>query len=217
MSSSYENMSTNSFENHGDREEKASIYALSQPIIPEPDALPNDIREFLTEVLSVSRGLSREHASAIADKWRLGTGRELRDYPPKMYLEIFGPEEGWCVYREVKTRLLSQKDQRALPPQSRTFLSMLHPCRHSCDHALTNVLVGVGIFFMVTAYYLIPAFWSSPRALPLRAMAFVAFSLFGGGGLICWVAVVSSPPTVDEQVEQDLMKAFVGENKTSKK
>ena len=119
-------MSTNSFQDHGDREEKAPLYALSQPIIPEPDALPTDIREFLTEVLSVSRGLSREHASTIADKWRLGTGRELRDYPPKMYLEIFGPEEGWCVYREVKTRLLSQKNQRALPRESRAISSMFH-------------------------------------------------------------------------------------------
>ncbi|KAI4961236.1 hypothetical protein J4E86_000263 [Alternaria arbusti] len=182
-------MSRNSFENHGGREEKAPLYALSQLIIPEPDAPPAGIREFLTEVLSVSRGLSREHASAIADKWKLGTGREMRDYPPKMYLEIFGPEEGWCVYREVKTRLLNQKDQRALPRESRTFLT----------------------------YYLIPTFWSSPRALPLRAMGFVAFSLFGGGGLICWTAAVSSPPTVDEQVEQELMKAFVGENPTSKK
>ncbi|KAI4664123.1 uncharacterized protein J4E79_003624 [Alternaria viburni] len=182
-------MSTNSFENHGDREEKASIYALSQPIIPEPDALPNDIREFLSEVLSVSRGLSREHASTIADKWRLGTGRELRDYPPKMYLEIFGPEEGWCVYREVKSRLLSLKNQRALPRESRAL----------------------------STYYLIPAFWSSSRALPVRVMAFVACSLFGGGGLIMCMAAVSSPPTVDEQVEQELMKAFVGENTTSKK
>ena len=217
MSSSYENMSTNSFEDHGDREEKAPIYALSQPIIPEPDALPNDIREFLTEILSVSRGLSREHASTIADKWRLGTGRELRDYPPKMYLEIFGPEEGWCVYREVKSRLLSMKNQRALPRESRALSSMSHTCRHDYDHALTNVLVGIGVFFLVTAYYLIPAFWSSSRALPLRVMAFVAFSLFGGGGLILCMAAVSSPPTVDEQVEQELMKAFVGENTTSKK
>jgi hypothetical protein len=117
-------MSTNPIETHGDTEEKAPLYALSQPTIPEPDALPSDIRDFLTEVLSVSRGLAREHAGAIADKWKLGTGRELRNYPPKMYLEIFGPEEGWCVYKEVKTRLLSQKDMGALPFRSRVFLSM---------------------------------------------------------------------------------------------
>lgn len=217
MSFCYEDMSTNSFGNHGGREEKAPLYALSQPIIPEPDAHPADVREFLTEVMSVSRGLSREHASAIADKWKLGTGRELRDYPPKMYLEIFGPEEGWCVYREVKTRLLSQKALGALPPESRAFLSMSHTYRHDYSFVLTVVIVGVSIFFMVSAYYLIPAFWSSSRALPLRAMAFVAFSLFGGGGLICCVAAVQSPRTVDEQVEQDLIGAFVGGNTTSKK
>ncbi|KAH6882082.1 hypothetical protein BKA58DRAFT_372699 [Alternaria rosae] len=192
-------MSTNSFQTHGGNEEKAPLYALSQPIIPEPDAPPADIREFLTGILAVSRRLSHEHASAIANKWKLGTGRELREYPPKMYLEIFGPEEGWCVYREVKTRLLSKKDQGALPRDTRAFL------------------IGASIFFMVSAYYLIPAFCSSSRALPLRAMAFVAFSLFGGGGLICGVAAVQSPRTVDEQVEQDLIEAFVGGDTSSKR
>jgi hypothetical protein len=112
-------MSTNPLQSYDDVKEQAPLYAPPpQPTLPGPEAHPADIREFLTNALSASRGLSVDDASAIASKWRLGTGRELRSYPPKMYLEIFGPEDGWCVYKEVKTRLLKQTHLGPTPPES---------------------------------------------------------------------------------------------------
>ncbi|KAM0717302.1 hypothetical protein Q7P37_007154 [Cladosporium fusiforme] len=69
---------------------------------PEEDATPEQVREFLICLLVAERGLALDHCQDIAARWTIGKGQELRSYPPAMYLEIFGREDGWIVYREVK-------------------------------------------------------------------------------------------------------------------
>lgn len=71
--------------------------------LPEDAATPAQIRDFLVQLLTAKRGITVDHASRIADKWTISSGKELRNYPPLMYTEIFGREYGYIVYREVKT------------------------------------------------------------------------------------------------------------------
>jgi len=71
--------------------------------LPEETATPDQIRHFLVQLLAAKRGISVDHAQRIASKWTISSGKELRSYPPLMYTEIFGREDGYIVYREVKT------------------------------------------------------------------------------------------------------------------
>jgi hypothetical protein len=69
---------------------------------PETTATPDQIRDFLVHLLTSKRKLALDHARRIASKWTIGNGKELRNYPSSMYLDIFGREDGWVVYKEVK-------------------------------------------------------------------------------------------------------------------
>ena len=71
--------------------------------LPEETATPEQICDFLVQLLTTKRGISTEHASRIASKWTISSGKELRSFPPAMFTEIFGREDGYIVYREVKT------------------------------------------------------------------------------------------------------------------
>lgn len=71
--------------------------------LPEETATPEQICDFLVQLLTTKRGISTEHASRIASKWTISSGKELRNFPPAMFTEIFGREDGYIVYREVKT------------------------------------------------------------------------------------------------------------------
>lgn len=78
-------------------------------LLPARDASPELIRLFLTHLLTTTRGLELSHADTIASCWKIGKGQELRSYPPAMYLEIFGMEDGWVVYREVRLCVLREE------------------------------------------------------------------------------------------------------------
>jgi hypothetical protein len=77
--------------------------------LPEETANSEQIRDFLEQLLTTKRGISVDHARRIASKWTISNGKELRNYPPTMYMEIFGREDGYIVYREVKTLVYQQK------------------------------------------------------------------------------------------------------------
>lgn len=79
---------------------------------PGPTATSNEIRDFLTRLLILKRTLAPDHAHRIASKWTLGNGRELRSYPPAMYLDIFGREDGWVVYKETKLCIAHEKGNK---------------------------------------------------------------------------------------------------------
>ncbi|TIA16638.1 hypothetical protein D6C80_04366 [Aureobasidium pullulans] len=82
--------------------EKQSLIPQLNP--PIPTASPSEVRAFITELLILTRNLPAQHAKEIADKWHLGTGRELTTYPPSVYADIFGSEDAWMV------RHFSQED-----------------------------------------------------------------------------------------------------------
>lgn len=82
---------------------------------PEETATADDIRVFLTQLLISERGLFPDHAHDIASRWKTGNGKELRTYPAAMYLDIFGREDGWVVYRETKLCLARDKKTKVTP------------------------------------------------------------------------------------------------------
>lgn len=98
--------------------------AASADTLPEAKATPNQVREFIANLLVTRRNLPIDYARRAAAKWTVGSGRELRSYTPSMYLGIFGREDGWIIYREVHlTILYNHKMQQG--PLRRNIFCML--------------------------------------------------------------------------------------------
>lgn len=90
--------------------EKQSLIPQLNP--PIPTASPSEVRAFITELLILTRNLPAQHAKDIADKWHLGTGRELTTYPPSVYADIFGSEDAWMVYKESQLFIRRAKQEK---------------------------------------------------------------------------------------------------------
>ncbi|THV90653.1 hypothetical protein D6D25_09687 [Aureobasidium pullulans] len=90
--------------------EKQSLIPQLTP--PLPTASPSEVRAFITELLILTRNLPAQHAKDIADKWHLGTGRELTTYPPSVYADIFGSEDAWTVYKESQLFIRRNKQEK---------------------------------------------------------------------------------------------------------
>jgi hypothetical protein len=88
-------------------------YSDQQDIVALPSikATPVEVADFLVPVL-VSTDMSVDQARRVAAKWTRGSGQELRSYPPTMFFEIFGKEDGWIVYREVKMALHNERNKK---------------------------------------------------------------------------------------------------------
>ncbi|THZ55025.1 hypothetical protein D6C86_08955 [Aureobasidium pullulans] len=86
-------LGTSTMSNSSTSPEKQSLIPQLNP--PLPTASPSEVRAFITELLILTRNLPAQHAKDIADKWHLGTGRELTTYPPSVYADIFGSEDAW--------------------------------------------------------------------------------------------------------------------------
>ena len=78
--------------------------------LPSAKATPAEIVDFLVHLL-VSTDMPVDQARRVAAKWTRGSGQELRSYPPAMYFEIFGKEDGWITYREVKMALHNERNK----------------------------------------------------------------------------------------------------------
>jgi hypothetical protein len=79
---------------------------------PAPTASPQQIRTYLSHLLITKGKLPEDYVRPIVANWKLGSGQELLSYSPAMYLRIFGHEDGWIIYREVKLAKLHE-DARA--------------------------------------------------------------------------------------------------------
>ncbi len=89
---------------------------------PEPKATPDEVRDFIVGAMR-SRGIGLDHARRVASKWTLGTGRELRQYPASMFRDLFGAEDGWVVYKEVRVRYYTH--EAAKGPNQRVVCSVI--------------------------------------------------------------------------------------------
>lgn len=92
--------------------------------LPGVRATPDEVRHYLVHLLTSKRDLPLDHVRRVVARWRIGTGIELRSYSPAMYLDIFGREDGWVIYREVRLAVLEQRSfaqkhiTRTLPLQN---------------------------------------------------------------------------------------------------
>jgi hypothetical protein len=80
-------------------------------VLPDAKATPVEVSDYLAHLLVNSRGMSIDGARRVAALWTRGTGQELRSFPPAMYFEIFGKEDGWIVYREVRLAIHAEKSK----------------------------------------------------------------------------------------------------------
>lgn len=94
--------------------------------LPSPKATPAEVVDFLIHILVSTDSMSVDQARRVASKWTKGSGQELRSYPPAMFFELFGNEDGWIAYREVKMAIHKEKNKR--------FWSRFHPCEY-CNSA----------------------------------------------------------------------------------
>merc|ERR1719487_1156679 len=76
--------------------------------LPRPSATPDQVRDYLSRLLKSKRDLPEDYVRRVVARWQTGTGMELRMYTPSMYLNVFGREDGWIVYWEVRLVLLKQ-------------------------------------------------------------------------------------------------------------
>jgi hypothetical protein len=125
--------------------------------LPEETATPEQICDFLVQLLTTKRGISTEHASRIASKWTISSGKELRSFPPAMFTEIFGREDGYIVYREVKTLVYQleidekkeKKEQRTTQKRVLDGESYQPIIRSNMPHETNSLL-----FFLWQSFYL---------------------------------------------------------------
>ncbi|EGP82740.1 unnamed protein product [Zymoseptoria tritici ST99CH_1A5] len=133
----------------------SSSAARERPALPDKKATPQEIRDFLTELLVATRGLPVPEAQAIASAWRLGSGQELLGYPPQMYRQLFGNENGWVVCKEARLLITETEWKKGMGKRGTaicfaacltTLLSLVTTI------SLTNDDVTLGICILAAAF-----------------------------------------------------------------
>lgn len=89
--------------------------------VPGLDARPAEIRESLARLLITKNGVKADEANRIVAPWQVGSGMELRQYGAIMYLDLFGNEYGWILYREVKMGVRKEKRLITRYPLRKSF------------------------------------------------------------------------------------------------
>lgn len=85
------------------------IFPKPASTVPGLEAKPAEIRESLARLLINKRGFKADEANRVVSPWRIGSGLEMRQYGTVMYLDLFGREYGWILYREVKMAVRKEK------------------------------------------------------------------------------------------------------------
>lgn len=97
------------------------IFPKPPSTVPGLDARPAEIRDSLARLLITKRGVKAGEANRIVAPWQIGSGMELRQYGAVMYLELFGSEYGWILYREVKMGVRKEKRLITRYPLRKSF------------------------------------------------------------------------------------------------
>lgn len=74
--------------------------------VPQSAATSHEVRDYLTSLLKNRHQLPDDYVRKVVARWTVGGGRELRNYTPQMYFNIFGLEDGWVLYSDIKTEVL---------------------------------------------------------------------------------------------------------------
>ncbi|KAG9560901.1 hypothetical protein KCU71_g8745, partial [Aureobasidium melanogenum] len=169
-----------------------TVTSPSELTVPAEKATPDEVREFLVQLLIKNRGLHPDHARRVASKWTLGTGRELISYPPLLYAEIFGLEDAWMVYKEAKVFIRTEK-QKGKP---------------------RDVWIAVGIFGLPTVVAMITFLLTNiDKHEVIKAFA-AAVSIVSGFALFISLMIAIFDTTTEEtKVENELKIELVKKSK----
>lgn len=105
--------------------------------IPATEASPAEVREFLKRLLIAKR--PNVDSDQVSAKWVNGSGKELRTYPPSMFFEIFGREDGWMVYKELKLFMyVCERNDKSKEPTTEAKCKQTPP---RCNAIIRSTLI----------------------------------------------------------------------------
>lgn len=73
--------------------------------VPAGNATSAEVRDYLTAVLKIKHQLPDDRTQHLVSRWTVGRGYELRSYTAQMYLDIFGRDVGWVLYRDIQLEI----------------------------------------------------------------------------------------------------------------
>jgi transglutaminase-like putative cysteine protease len=85
--------------------DSANAGTQSNTTIPPPNATSNEVREFLISELTTKHDLPSDQVQSLVRRWTVGRGHELRSYPAAAYLDLFGRDVGWVLYRDIQLEI----------------------------------------------------------------------------------------------------------------
>lgn len=115
-------------------EEMHPLYQASPSqtnIVPCPSASSGEVREYLTLLLREQHDLPEDQVQRLVAGWTMGRGHELRSYTAQMYLDIFGRDVGWVLYRDIKLKIFEAREKGLWE-------------KHVCESACGNMYGKIG-------------------------------------------------------------------------
>ncbi|KAJ5105765.1 hypothetical protein NUU61_003112 [Penicillium alfredii] len=71
------------------------------PLFPPADAGPNQVREYLTQILILKHDIYKDEAKATANLWQIGRGVDLAKATEASFSRLFGEAVGPFLYTSV--------------------------------------------------------------------------------------------------------------------
>jgi hypothetical protein len=172
-------------------------------LVPDASAPPSQVREFISHLLQ-QREIPQAGIQDIVANWRIGTGREMRGYDPAMYLDIFGAEYGWMIYKEVKLRINEEKCRKFTYKyywgEFVRWLWELPLCLClEADIVLLEIIASISAIVLTSAIYVLTC---RPGELALWISIYAV--IFGGCGLVIALGVIIFSGTAEESIEGEL-------------
>lgn len=215
-------LSMSSTRSHANDEETLPLYSSFQESsennktdsLPESKANPDEVRDYLTSLLIEKRNLHIDHVRRIVSRWTVGTGQELRSYPPQMYLDLFGREDGWMVYKEVKLVEMREKAEKTKPGERAHTQSKWTQCMAYFPSLQVQILTmhvsSVAIFVLISAIDVV--FWclffkNSHGYVQIPAViAALVFTFFA----IVTLCVLCDGPKSEEKMVKEIEEELQG-------
>lgn len=63
------------------------------------------VQEYIDDVLQSVYRVDAKQAREIANLWTIGTGETFRSLPSHAFVEIFGAEAGWVLFKDTQKQL----------------------------------------------------------------------------------------------------------------
>lgn len=170
---------------------------------PSVNATPDEVRDFITRLLTNRRGLPQEHVRRAVAKWIVGSGQELRSYSPSMYLDLFGREDGWIIYREVKLCMYREQKKSSGGYEPCEFCSTFFS-GNSSVFRLIWLLDIITVLVVLLEMVFVSVARSNKVSDGLKASAIMA-SIFGG--VACLLACFHCLPEEPGHLIEDELRS----------